>query len=206
MPTKNIVSIVSATAIGVAILLGADPLPRFANATNWLADNSGARPGAVPSPATIHFTNDTPALIQSIADARVLSTAKPEPTPADTSADSSKTASDSLLLKFRAWAAEQDAQAHLLTVRPPEETPAKVLKKIAKNAREPHRLPEAHPNVLSVRNMRTDARHQDDLRKQDQRVQNAQREPSPTKDARAHDRAVQNDRTRSLLPTSIPRN
>jgi hypothetical protein len=178
---KTSILIATATAGAIAILSVSDPVILFANVTAMLDGNSGLHPEIDQSKPTMQFNPDALALVRSTADAQPL-TAMDAPTrdeavasePALKDQTEKSEPLSALFKQFQAWAAAQDAQAHVAPMQTVQDAPAQVVKQlpaqVAENARVPHRLVQKHRRVVPVHVARAEMR----TRKQDHSVQNDQ--------------------------------
>jgi hypothetical protein len=203
---KAIALIAVVAAIGAAVLSVENPMTLLANVTAPLVGNSPPQPGSEPSTPTIQLAAETPASIQSAADAQPepqiakegpaqaqVASAEPASEPAS---EKNEPASEDLFRKFQAWAADRDAQAPDASVQPVQDTPVQGVKRVA---RVPHRLVERQPRAYPVRNARAEARPQAPRKR-------ARSEPPPASDPRAQDGSVQTGQPQSFLSTFGLRN
>jgi len=192
--------IVSATAIGIAVLAAGGPVAFLARGAASLVGNSSSR-----STPAIQLAADAPALTPSTTDAQVLppaikdastsgGIAASEPAGKDQT-ETSKLPSETVR-QFQAWAAEREAKARE-PAQPVQDTPAQVAQhapaqnapaSAAENVQAPNRLVQKR---RSLRNARAEMRTQN-LRKQVRRAERARAERPPEQDARAQDTSVQN--------------
>jgi hypothetical protein len=195
---KTSILVVTATAIGIAILSAGNPVVLFANVMASLVDTSALQPGTGQSTPTI----------QSTADAHLPPIARDAPTrdeiaaasePADqTQSKISEPPAGALLKQFLAWAAEEDAQALVVppaqdaraqggSAQPVQDAPAQV------------RPMQKHRHVRRVQNARAEIRPERHPRAKVRREQNARAQVAPVQDPRAQDQSVQNAEAPSFL-------
>jgi hypothetical protein len=209
---KTSILVVTATAIGIAILSVGNPVALLANATASLVGTSASQDDAQSMPT-----------IQSTADAQVLPpTASDAPTGEEIAA-ASKTASQSeteirqppaeaLLKQFQAWAAEEEAQAQVRPEQPVQDAQAQVRddqSEVVQNAPAQVRPVQKHRHIRPVHNARAEIRPEHNARAKVRREhnprakvrgeQNAQVQIPPAPDARAQDQSVQNAQAPWLL-------
>jgi hypothetical protein len=192
-------SILVVTAAAIAVLLAGNPLAPFVNATASLVDTSAPQGGTAQSMPKIQLTADAQALpppareppmgaeiAAAIETAYQSLTKMPQP-PAEDLA---------LFKEFQAWAAEEDARAHVRPVQPVQDARAQVVQ----NARAQVRPVQKHRRVRPLHNARADVRpaqkHREVRSAQNARakvrpVHNA-RQVRPVQNARAQDRPEQN--------------
>jgi hypothetical protein len=200
--------IVSATAIGIAVLAAGGPVAFLARGAASLVGNSSSR-----STPAIQLAADAPALTPSTTDAQVLppaikdastsgGIAASEPAGKDQT-ETSKLPSETVR-QFQAWAAEREAKAHE-PAQPVQDAPAQVVQdapaQVVQDAPAQNAPASAAENVQasnrlvqkrrSLRNARAEMRTQN-LRKQVRRAERARAERPPEQDARAQDTSVQN--------------
>jgi hypothetical protein len=210
---KTSILVVTATAIGIAILSVGNPVALLANVTASLVDKSAPQPGTDQSTPTIQSTADAQALPPTTEDA---------PT-GDNTAAAFKTADQSqteirepppeaLFKQFQAWAAEEDAQAQVRPVQPVQDAQPQVQDdqtQVVQNARAQVRPVEKHRHVRPVHNARAEIRPERNPRAKVRREhnsrakvraeQNAQVQVPHVPDARAQDQSVQNAQAPWLL-------
>ena len=200
---KTSILVVTATAIGIAILSVGNPVALVANVTASWVDKPALQPGNDPSTSAI----------QSIAGAQDLPpTTRDAPTRDEIAAafepaDQSQTGivqppSEALLKQFQAWAAEEDTQAQVVPVQPVQDAPVQVVQDAPAQVRPVKR----HRRVRAVQNARAEIRAQRNPRAKAREEQNARARPRnprvqvpPVPDARAQDQSVQNAQTPWLL-------
>ena len=225
---KASILIAIATAIGIAVLWGGNPVNLFANVTASLVDNLGLQPPADQSTPKTQSTaealpptaRDTPARNEIAAS---------DPAGQDQT-EKSEPSSEALFRQFQAWAAEKEPQADVRPVQPVQDTPAQAVPdaparvvqdaraqtentpaQAAENARINLRIMQERRRVQPVHNARAEMRVQNPRKKVVRRVQNARVQGAPAQDARAEaaraqGQPVQNPETPSFLQTFGARN
>jgi hypothetical protein len=222
---KTSILIVTATAIGVAVISVGNPVVLLANVTASLFDTSALQPGTGQSTPTIQSTAGTQDLLPTARDeAPINPGANPESAPpsdgvatdtqtrneiatafepADQSqAEAGQPSADDLFKQFQAWAAEQDQRAQVRSAQPAQDAPAQVVQ----NARRQVRPMHVHRHVRHVQNARAEIRPVQNPRKKVRREQNARTQVPPVQDARAQGQSVQNAETPSFLQSLGLRN
>jgi hypothetical protein len=219
---KTSILVVTATAIGIAILSVGNPVALLANVTASLVDKSALQPGTDQSTPTIQSiagTQDSPPTAKD-APTRDEIAAAFEP-PGQSQTENSEPPSEALFRQFQAWAAEKEAQAQVGPVQPVQDAPAQVVQnapaqvsenvpaQVAENARAPLRPVQKHRHVRPVHNARAEIRPERNPRAKVRREhnsrakvraeQNAQVQVPPVPDARAQDQSVQNAQAPWLL-------
>jgi len=224
---KTSVLVVTATAIGIAILSAGNPVVLFANVMASLVDTPALQPGPGQSTPTI----------QSTADADLPPIARDAPTrdgiavasePADqTQSKISEPPAGALLKQFQAWAAEEDARA--LVVEPAQDAraqdgsaqpvqdaraqvvqdaPAQVAQdvpaQVVQDAPAQVRPMQTHRHVRRVQNARAEIRPERHPGAKVRREQNARAEIRPERHPRAKVRREQNARAQ-VAPVQDPR-
>jgi hypothetical protein len=193
---KTSILVVTATAIGIAILSVGNPVALLANVTASLVDKSAPQPGTDQSTPTIQSTADAQALPPTTEDA---------PT-GDNTAAAFKTADQSqteirqpppeaLFKQFQAWAAEEDAQAQVRPVQPVQDAQPQVQDDqthVVQNARAQVRSVQKHRHVKPVHNARAKIRPEHNARAQMRREQNAGVQARPVQNTQAQVQPVQN--------------
>jgi hypothetical protein len=193
---KTSILVVTATAIGIAILSVGNPVALLANVTASLVDKSAPQPGSDQSTPTIQSTADAQALPPTTEDA---------PT-GDNTAAAFKTADQSqteirqpppeaLFKQFQAWAAEEDAQAQVRPVQPVQDAQPRVQDdqtQVVQNARAQVRSVQKHRHVKPVHNARAKIRPEHNARAQMRREQNAGVQARPVQNTQAQVQPVQN--------------
>jgi hypothetical protein len=219
---KTGILVVTATAIGIAILSAGSPVVLFANVMASLVDTSASQPGTGQSTPTI----------QSTADADLPPIAKEAPTrdeiaiasePADqTQSKISEPPAGALLKQFQAWAAEEDARALVVqpaqdaqaqdgSAQPVQDAPAPAVQEapapavqeapaqVVQDAPAQIRPMQKHRHVRRVQNARAEIRPARHPRAMVRREQNARAQVAPVQNPRAQDQPVQNAEAPSFL-------
>ena len=221
---KTSIFIVTATAIGVAIISVGNPILLLANVKASLFDASALRPGTGQSTPTIQLTAGTQDLLPTTKDEPPINVgANPEsaspsggktaaPTRNDiaaafesadqSQAEAAQPSADDLFKQFQAWAAEQDQRAQVKFAQPAQDAPAQVVQ----DARRQVRPMQVHRQVRHVQNARAEVRPVQNLRKKVRREQNARVHVPPVQDARAQGQSVQNAQAPSFLQSLGLRN
>jgi hypothetical protein len=224
---KTSVLVVTATAIGIAILSAGNPVVLFANVMASLVDTSALQPGTGQSTPTIQSTAGTQDLLPTARDEPPINLgANPEPAlpsdgktaatdtptrneiaavfePADQSqAEAGQPSADDLFKQFQAWAAEQEQRAQVRSVQPAQDAPTQVVR----DARRQVRPMQVHRQVRHVQNARAEIRPVQNPRKKVRREQNARVQVPPVQDARAQGQSVQNAQAPSFLQSLGLRN
>jgi len=208
---KTSILVVTATAIGIAILSVGNPVALLANVTASLVDKSALQPGTDQSTPTIQSiagTQDSPPTAKD-APTRDEIAAASEPA-GQSQTENSEPPSEALFRQFQAWAAEKDAQAQVGPVQHVQDATAQVVQnapaQVAENARAPLRPMQKHRHVRPVHSARAEIRPVHNPRKKVRREQNARVQVPPAQDARAQDQSVQNAQAPSFLQTFGSRN
>jgi len=224
---KTSILVVTATAIGVAVISVGNPVVLLANVTASLFDTSALQPDTGQSMPTIQPTAGTQDLLPTARDEPPIDPgANPESTPpsdgkttatdtptrneiavafepADPSqAEAAQPSADDLFKQYQAWAAEQDQRAQARSVQPAQETPAQVVQ----DARRRVRPMQVHRQVRHVQNARAEIGPVQNPRKKVRREQNARVQLPPEQDARAQGQSVQNAQAPSFLQSLGLRN
>jgi hypothetical protein len=211
---KTGILVVTATAIGIAILSAGNPVVLFANVMASLVDTSALQPGPGQSTPTI----------QPTADAHLPPIARDAPTrdeiaaasePADqTQSKISEPPAGALLKQFQAWAAEEDAQALVVqpaqdaraqdgSALPVQDAPAQVAQEapaqVVQDAPAQVRPMQKHRHVRRVQNARAEIRPERHPRANVRREQNPRAQVAPVQDPRAQSQPVQNAEAPSFL-------
>ena len=184
---KTSILVVTATAIGIAILSVGNPVALLANVTASLVDKSALQPGTDQSTPTIQSiagTQDSPP------------TAKDAPTrdeiaAAFNSAYQSQTENpqppaEAVFKQFQAWAAEEDAQAR--PVQPVQDAQPQVQDDQAQ-------VVNAQAEVRPVKNARAHVRSEHNARAKLRSLKNARAQMRREQNARVQVRPVQNTQT-----------
>jgi hypothetical protein len=164
---KTSILIVTAAAIGFAILSVGNPLVLFENVTASLFATSAPQDGTGQSMPIIQSTADTQPLPPTASEAptgdEIATTLK--------TADQSQTnirqsSPEALLNQFQAWAAEEDAQALVGPVQPVQDPQAQLVQTTPEQVRPVQKQQQVRPvqRAKIVKNAQT----------QDRSVQNAQ--------------------------------
>src|SRR5438445_1826993 len=180
---KTSILVVTATAIGIAILSAGNLVTLFADVTASLVDISALKPGTDRSTPAVQSTADVQPVVQSTADAQALPpTAKDapqvNPPPSDDKpaardapardeiaaasepAGQSQTeiseppSSEALFKQFQAWVAEEDARTQVGPVQPTQDAQAQPVQ----DAPAPVRPAQKHRRVRPVQNARAEIR------------------------------------------------
>jgi hypothetical protein len=224
---KTSILIVTATAIGIAVISVGNPIVLLANVTASLFDRSASQPGTGQSTPTIQSTASTQDLLPTTRDEPPINPgANPESAPpsdgktaatealtrneiaaafepADQSqAEAGQPSADDLFKQFQAWAAEQKQRAQVRSVQPAQDAPAQVVR----DARRQARPMQVHRQVRHVQNARAEIRPVQNPRKKVRREQNARVQVPPVQDARAQGQSVQNAQAPSFLQSLGLRN
>jgi hypothetical protein len=202
---KTSILVVTATAIGIAILSVGNPVALLANVTASLVDKSALQPGTDQSTPTIQSiagTQDSPPTAKD-APTRDEIAAAPEPA-GQSQTENSEPASEALFRQFQAWAAEEGTRAQVTPVQPAQDAPAQVVQDapapVVENAPAPVR-PMQKQRARSVQDARAETLHVQKPRAKARREQNARVQAPPVQDARAQDQSVQNAQAPSFLQT-----
>jgi hypothetical protein len=158
---KTSILVITATAIGVAVLSVGNPVVLFTNVTASLFDTSALQPGTGQSTPTIQSTAGTPDLPPTAGDAPTRDEIAAASGPADQSqTEISQPPAEALLMQFQAWAADEDTRAQVAPVQPVQDAPAQVVQnapaQVAENARAPVRPMQKHRRVRPVQNARAE--------------------------------------------------
>ena len=203
---------VTAAAIVFALLLVGNPLVLFANAPALLADLSAPKPATDASTPIIQPTDGTQALPLTASE-----------TPAgDEAAAAFKTAyqnqaeirqpdAESLLNRFQAWAAEEDARTQAAAAQPVQDDvqpqPVQDAQSQPVQDAEPQPVADAEPEVRHMRkhrqvrreqNARAEIRTEQNLLAKLRPKPHAQGQVRPVQDARTQDRPAQDVQAPSL--------
>jgi len=222
---KMSILVVTATAIGVAVISVGNPVVLLANVKASLFDVSALRPGTAQSTPTIQLTAGTQDLLPAARDeAPINPGANPESAPpsdgiaTDTpirnemaaafepadqgQAEAGQPSADDLFKRFQAWAAEQDQRAQVSSAQPAQDASAQVVQ----NTRRQVRPMQVHRHVRHTQNARTGIQPVQNPRKELRREQNARIQVPPGQDARAQGQSVQNAEAPSFLQSLGLRN
>ena len=204
---KTSILVVTATAIGIAILLVGNPVALLANVTAALVDKSALQPGTDQPTPTIQSTAGTQDLPPTASDAPTRDEIAAAFEPSDQSqTEISQPPTEALLKQFQAWAAEEDTRAQVGPVQPVQDAPIQVVQDAAAQIRpmQKHRqvrpVQNARAEIRPERNPRAKVRRKHNPRaKVRGEEQNAQVQVPPLPDARAQDQPVQNAQAPWLL-------
>jgi len=220
---KTSILVVTATAIGVAVISVGNPVVLLANVTAPLFDASALQLGTGQSTPTIQSTAGAQDLLSTARDEPPINPESAPPSdrktaatdaptrneiaaafePADQSqAEAGQPSADDLFKQFQAWAAEQDQRAQVRSVQPAQDAPAQVVQ----DARRRVRPMQVHRQVRHVQNARAEIRPVQNPRKKVRREQNARVQVPPVQDARALGQSVQNAEAPSFLQSLGLRN
>jgi hypothetical protein len=214
-----------ATVGGIAALLLEDPVALIASVRASLTGHSELQPGpdqSAPAIAIQSAAADAAALTPSAADAQASPpAAKDAPTQTEIAeaepaahdqADNSEASYDALFRQFQAWAAEQDAQAHVKPAQPAQDASAQVEQDAPAQAAENAGAVQKRRQARAAHNARAETRAQN-LRRTVDRAHNAriERPPAqaqrrPMQDARAQEQPAQDAQAPSFLPIFGQRN
>lgn len=216
---KTGILVVTAAAIGSAILWGGNPVRLFADVKASLVDISPLQPRNDRSTPTIQSTADARALPPTARDAPPSDEIAAAAEPADHGRNKIRQPSGEALLKqFQAWAAEEDARAQARPVQdaaaaarpvqPVQESPTQVRPvqaaqeapaQVAEEAQAPVRHVHRHRKLRLLQNARAEIRPMRNPRARVRREQNAQVQVRSVQDARSQDRSVPNAQAPSFL-------
>jgi hypothetical protein len=204
---KTSILVVTATAIGIAILLVGNPVALLANVTAALVDKSALQPGTDQPTPTIQSTAGTQDLPPTASDTPTRDEIAAAFEPSDQSqTEISQPPTEALLKQFQAWAAEEDTRAQVGPVQPVQDAPIQVVQDAAAQIRpmQKHRqvrpVQNARAEIRPERNPRAKVRRKHNPRaKVRGEEQNAQVQVPPLPDARAQDQPVQNAQAPWLL-------
>jgi hypothetical protein len=200
---KTSILVVTATAIGIAILSVGNPIALFANVTASLVDKSALQPGTDQSTPTIQSiagTQDLPPTARETppvdpganpesappSDDKTAATDAPtrdeiaaasEPA-GQSQMENSEPPSEALFKQFQAWAAEKDTRAKVGPVQPVQTAPAQVVQ----DARPEVRPMKKHRHVRAVQNARAEIRSERHPRAKVRREQNARVQVRPVQE------------------------
>lgn len=207
---KTSILVVTATAIGIAILSVGNPVALLANVTASLVDKSALQPGTDQPTPTIQSTAGTQDLPPTASDAPTRDEIAAAFEPSDQSqTEISQPPTEALLKQFQAWAAEEDTRAQVgpvQLIQPVQDAPIQVVQDAAAQIRPMQK----HRQVRSAQNARAEIRPERNPRAKVRRKhnprakvrgeeQNAQVQVPPLPDARAQDQPVQNAQAPWLL-------
>jgi hypothetical protein len=203
---KTSILVVTATAIGIAILSVGNPVALFPNVTASLVNIAALQPGTDQSTPTIQSTADAQALPPNASDAPTREEIAAASEPADQSqTEISQPPAEALLKQFQAWAAEEDARAQVLPVQHVQDAPAQVVQdaqpQIGPTQKHRHVRPvqNARAEIRPERNPRAKVQREQNPRAKVRGEQNAQVQVRPVQTAPAQDQSVQNAQAPSFL-------
>jgi hypothetical protein len=224
---KTSIWVVTATAIGAAVISAGNPVVLLANVTASLFDTSASQPGTGQSRPTIQSIAGTQDLLATAGDEPPINPgAGPELTPSSdgmtTATDAPKRSetaaaiepaeqgqaeagqppADDLFKQFQAWAAEQDQRAQVRSSQSARDAAAQVVQDAGRQVRPM----QGHRQVRHVQNARAELRPAQNPRKKVRREQTTQAQVPPVQDARAQGQSVQNAQTPSFLQSLGLRN
>jgi hypothetical protein len=191
---------VTATAIGIAILLMGDPVALVENVTATWVEKPALQPDADPSAPAIQSIAGTQDLPTTTSDAPARDEIAAAPTdqsvePTDQSqAEIGRPLTEALFKQFQAWADQQDTRAQVEPKQPVQAAPVRVVQ----DAPAQVRPAKKHRRVRSVQNARAEIRPQRNHRVRP-REESAPMPIAPVPDARAPEQPVQNSQTPGLL-------
>ena len=196
---------VTAAAIVFALLLVGNPLVLFANAPALLADLSAPKPATDASTPIIQPTAGTQALPPTASEAAPTGdeAAAAFKTAYQNQAEIREPEAESLLNRFQAWAAEEDARAQAAPAQPGQDD---VQSQPVQDA-EPQPVADAEPEVRHLRkhrqvrreqNARAEIRTEQNLLAKLRQKPHAQGQVRPVQDARTQDRPAQDVQAPSL--------
>jgi hypothetical protein len=214
---KTSILVVTATAIGVAVISVGNPVVLLANVTAPMFDTSALQPGTGQSTPTNQSTAGARDLQSTARDESPINPgANPEsarpsdgktaatdaPTRNETAAvsepanqsqaEAGQPPADDLFKQFQEWAAEQDRRAQVRSVQP---APAQVVQ----DTRRQVRPMQVHRQVRHVQNARAEVRPVQNPRKKVRQEQNARVQVPPVQEAGAQGQSVQNAQAPSFL-------
>ena len=176
---KASIVVMTATAIGIAVLSVGNPVRLFADVTAPLVDTSALQPRIDPSTPTIQSTAEAQALPPIAADTPTRDEFAAAIEPANKSqTEISQAPSEDLFKKFETWAAKENPPAQL---GPAQLAPAQAVE----NARAPVHYTRKQRKVRSIRNAQAEIRSARNPRAKLRREQNARVQVRPVRDARA---------------------
>ena len=186
---------VTATAIGIAILLMGDPVALVENVTATWVEKPALQPDADPSAPAIQSIAGTQDLPTTTSDAPTRDEIAAAVEPADQSqAEIARPFNEALFKQFQAWADEQDSRAQVEPKQPVQAAPVRVVQ----DAPAQVGPVKKHRRVRSVQNARAEIRPQRNHRVRT-REESAPLPIAPVPDARAPEQPVQNSQTPGLL-------
>ena len=200
---KTSILIVTAAAIGFAILSVGNPLVLFENVTASLFATSAPQDGTGQSMPIIQSTADTQPLPPTASEAptgdEIATTLK---TADQSQADIRQPSPEALLNQFQAWAAEEDAQAQVRSVQPVQNAQAQVAQTAPEQVRPVRTQRQVRPaqnaRAKVVKNARAQL-HRARNRAQVQPAQNAQTQIQSVQNAQVQNRSAQDAQAPRLL-------
>jgi hypothetical protein len=200
---KASIWVLTATAIGIAILSVGDPVALVENVTATWVEKPALQPDAGPSAPAIQSIADTRDLPPTTSDAPARDEIAAAVEPADQSqaeigqsqAEIGRPLTEALFKQFQAWADEQDTRAQVEPKQPAQAAPVQV----AQDAPTQAQPTKKHRRARSVHNARAEIRTRRNHRARVREEQNARVEVPAAPDARAQEQSVQNAQTPSLL-------
>jgi hypothetical protein len=206
---KTSILVITATAIGIAVLSVGNPVVLFTNVTASLFDTSALQPGAGQSTPTIQSTAGTQDLPPTAGDAPTRDEIAAASEPADQSQTKiSEPPAEALLKQLQAWAGEEDARAPVEPVQPAQHARAQdgsaqpvqdAPAQVVQDAPAQVRPMQKHRHFRRVQNARAEIRPERHPRAKVRREQNARAQVAPVQDPRAQDQSVQNAQAPSFL-------
>jgi hypothetical protein len=201
---KTCILVVTATAIGIAILLVGNPVALVANVTASWVDKPALQPGSDPSTSTIQSIAGTQDLQPTTRDAPTRDEIAAASQPADQSqTEIGQPPPEALFKQFQAWAAVEDARAQIEPVQPVQDAPVEVVQDTPAQVRPVRPAQDAPAQAAQdapaqVRPMRP---------AQDAPAQVAQDAPAQVRSMKKHRRvrSVQNARAEVIRPQRNPR-
>jgi hypothetical protein len=203
---KTSILVVTATAIGIAILSVGNPVALLANVTASRVNKSALQPGTDQSTSTIQSIAGTQDLPPTARDAPTREEIAAAFEPADQSqTEIGQPPAEALLKQFQAWAAEEDTRAQVEAVQPVQDAPVQVVQdapaqvRPMKKHRQVRPVQNARAEIRPQRNPRAMVRREHNLRAKVRGEQNSGVQVPPVPDARAQDQSVQNAQAPWLL-------
>jgi hypothetical protein len=201
--------VVTAAAIGFAILSVGNPLMLFANATAFLVATSASQDGSGQSTPTIQATAGAqvwPPTAREAPTRDEIAAAFKTAGQTEAQAEIRQAPTEPLLNQFQAWAAEEDARAEVRPAQDAQAQPAQDAQ--AQPAQDAQAQPvedaqlrnvQKHRQVRRVQNARAEIRAEQNPRTKLRRKQIARVQLREVEDARARERSLQNVQAPSLL-------
>jgi hypothetical protein len=193
---KTTIAVLSATSIGIAILVVANPLTLFADVVALLVDRSALEPVTV-QPTPVQSITDAEALPPTAKDApaRTETVAASEPV-GQSQTEESQPASEALFQQFQAWLAHENERAQIAPIQPVQQTSAQVVQDAPTAVPPTQRYRRFRP----VQNARAEFRNAQKPKAKVRREQDARARIGRAQDARAQEESVQ---ATSFLPQSL---